>query len=323
MSGLPGRAPSVAPEIGGSNIQNHYSVIPAKVAGQVDSHSYALTEQRENASLPTWETPGVTIPSDGPISSMFLHAPVSSLALFDQPLAQESDTDFGKKTSALVESHELARTTNVPVARDHSAQRRTDAPIQTSISMVSPVVTRNLVECASDEAVMGEPESEFACEYERGASGPAHIPGEPMMSSGDISAHAVDMMGNDPHPMARPRGLPAEEFEGDILKLKGRLLREGAEPAAVGVCTKIFGEGISIAALEVSMTRKESEEHGVIGKRYRMLLERRTELGAIENRCRLCGRKGSFKYKNHRDTLRHLLKDHFGMGYECNYNWYV
>jgi hypothetical protein len=130
----------------------------------------------------------------------------------------------------------------------------------------------------------------------------------------------MDVADDNPQPIAKPRGLPAEEFEEDMVKLEERLLQNGAEPTAVDVCTRIFREGISIAALEVSMTREESMEHGVVGKRYRMLLEKRTESGGTKNRCRLCGR---VEYKHHRDALRHLLKDHFGMGYECKYNWYV
>lgn len=140
-----------------------------------------------------------------------------------------------------------------------------------------------------------------------------------MELAGGISTHEMDVMDGGPQLIVKLRGLPAEEFEGSVLKLKERLLRKGAEPTAVGVCTRIFSEGISIAALEVSMTREESKEHGVVGKRYRMLLEKRAE----KNRCRLCSREDYVEYKNHRDALRHLLKDHFGMGYECKYNWYV
>ena len=308
VSRLPGRASSITPGTGGSNIQNQYRVLPAKFAAQVNHLSYASAEQRENTSLPTWKTSGVDALSSDSISSTFLHTPTLPLALPNgEPPAQGGDTDPGKQLSALDESHELARTKSLPAGAPEGCAGASicpnDALRQTSTSMVYPSITPSIVEGASGE------------------SSPTDIQRGPMVSTGGISTHESDVMGDDPQPVLKLRGLPAEEFEGNVLKLKDRLLRKGAEPTAVGVCTRIFSEGISIAALEVSMTREESKAHGVVGKRYRMLLEKRAELGGTKNRCRLCS--GSVEYKNHRDALRHLLKDHFGMGYECKYNWYV
>jgi len=331
MSELAGRAPPVAPVIEDSNIQNRYSVVPVMVAPRVNYPSYTSAEQHESAVLPTWTTSGVDILPNDPISSMLLHAPISPFALpNDQPPVQNGDTNFRKQISALVNYNELARTTNIPVARTYLAPERANAPIrpneaprQTNGSTMSLLVVPNIVEGASDGSLTGSSEFALARKYARGAPRPTDIPRGPMAPSGGTSTNAVDMTESGPHPVMNLRGLPAEAFEGDVLKLNERLLRKGADPTAVGVCTRIFSEGISIAALEVPMTREESEEHGVIGKRYRMLLKRSTESGGIKNRCRLCSKEGCIEYKNHRDALRHLLKDHFGMGYECKYNWYV
>jgi len=331
MPELPGRASPVAPMIEDSNIQNRYSIVPVKMAARVNYPSYASTGQHESAVLPTWKTSRVGILSNDPISPMLLHAPISPFALSNgRPPVQDGNTSFGRQISALVVYNELARTTNVPVARNYLPRGRVNAPIrpneaprQTTGSTMPPLVAPNIVEGASDGSLTGSSEFELARKYERGVPRPTSIPGSLMAPSGGTSTNVVDMTDNDPHPVMKPRGIPAEAFEGDILKLKERLLRKGAEPTAVGVCTRIFSEGISIAALEGPMTREESEEHGVIGKRYRMLLKRSMESGGIKNRCRLCSEKGSVEYKNHRDALRHLLKDHFGMGYECKHNWYV
>jgi hypothetical protein len=315
------RAPFTTPIIRGPNIQDWYSVFPAKVAAQVNNRSYAPTEECEDVPPHAWKTSGVDILSDDPGSSMSPSAPISLHALSSGLTpAQGGDIVHEKENNALAKSHELARTTCVPVARNHLAQGRVDAPTcphdvlkQTDAFIASPSIIPTVVEGSSDG-------SHFTCGYERHVSGLTDIPVGPMVSTGDSSPHAIDTTGNDAHLTVRLRGLPAEDFEGSVLKLKGRLLRKGAEPAAVDICIGIFSEEISIAALEKSMTREESEEHGVVGKRYRMLLEKRTESGAIKNRCRLCG---EVEYKNHRDALRHLLKGHFGMGYKCTYNWYV
>lgn len=243
VAGVLGKAPSMASVIGGSNIQDQHGLLPETAAARVNNYSSASTEQRENASRPTWKTSGADILSNDSISPTLIPTPISLLALSDGRAPQ--------------------------------------------------------------------------------IYSPTDIPGEAIPSTGSTSTHEREVIGGDPQPIVQLRGLPAEEFEDDVSKLEERLLQKGAEPSAVGVCAKIFSKGISIAALEVPMTRKESIEHGVVGKRYRMLLEKRTESGGTKNRCRLCSQQGLVEYKNHRDALRHLLKDHFGMGYECEYNWYV
>jgi len=109
------------------------------------------------------------------------------------------------------------------------------------------------------------------------------------------------------------------EFEGDVAKLKARLLAKGANEQAVVLCDTVFGGGVTIEALEKRLTREQCEALGVRdGKQFRLFLElvegangRMTE----RHQCRLCPR--AKEYKNHRDALRHLLKDHFGLSFKC------
>jgi hypothetical protein len=118
------------------------------------------------------------------------------------------------------------------------------------------------------------------------------------------------------------RGLPAEEFEADMSRLADRLIIQGVDRAVVELCSMIFAQGVSLEALKARMTRKECEKHGLrSGMRYRMLLDivKMTKGGVSMNRhaCRLCPRGEAADYRNHRDALRHLLRDHFGMGFQC------
>jgi hypothetical protein len=107
-------------------------------------------------------------------------------------------------------------------------------------------------------------------------------------------------------------------FEGDVTTLKARLLGQGADKLAVKLCDQVFKDGVTIEALEKRMTGEECGSLGVPdGKRFRRFLEVRWRAnGQMEShRCRLCF--PSKIYKNHRDALRHLLKGHFGLSFEC------
>lgn len=118
------------------------------------------------------------------------------------------------------------------------------------------------------------------------------------------------------------RSLPAEEFEANISRLADRLTIQGADRPVVELCSAIFAQGVSLKALKERMTRKECEKHGLrSGMRYRMLLHvvRMMKGRVLMDRhvCRLCRPGGAADYKNHRDALRHLLRDHFGIGFQC------
>lgn len=129
------------------------------------------------------------------------------------------------------------------------------------------------------------------------------------------------------HNTGHRTSLPAEEFEANISRLIERLTIQGVDRAIVGLCSGIFAQGVSLEALKARMTRKECEKHGLRnGMRYRMLLDlvKMTKDGVPMDRhvCRLCRRGEAVDYKNHRDALRHLLRDHFGIGFECT-QWSV
>ena len=109
------------------------------------------------------------------------------------------------------------------------------------------------------------------------------------------------------------------EFKGDLATLKAWLLAKGANKEVVELCDAVFKNGVTIEALEKRLTRKQCEELGIRdGKQFRLFLE--LVLGANgqmtgRHRCCLCS--PGKEYKNHRDALRHLLKDHFGLSFRC------
>ena len=111
------------------------------------------------------------------------------------------------------------------------------------------------------------------------------------------------------------------EFEGDVSNLKGRLLAKGANREAVELCDVVFVNGVTIEALEERMTREQCESLGVRdGKKFRLflgLVGKANGRTAERHRCCLCA--PGKEYRNHRDALRHLLKDHFGLSFECEW----
>lgn len=111
------------------------------------------------------------------------------------------------------------------------------------------------------------------------------------------------------------------EFEGDVHNLKGRLLAKGANREAVEQCDVVFVNGVTIEALEERMTREQCESLGVRdGKKFRLFLELVGKAnGRIAERHRCCLCAPGKEYRNHRDALRHLLKDHFGLSFECKW----
>ena len=106
-------------------------------------------------------------------------------------------------------------------------------------------------------------------------------------------------------------------LETDVTNLKARLIEEGAAQEDADLCDEIFKGGITNEALERRLTRSQCEKLGVRdGMVFRILLEGTDEF-CSRHRCRLCPRNYSRAYKNHRDALRHLRKDHFGLFFEC------
>jgi len=123
--------------------------------------------------------------------------------------------------------------------------------------------------------------------------------------------------------------LPAADYESNVTNLQERLKREGANPDAVDLVQKIFCNGVTLDALTRRRTREEATQ-GAFGRGagpvYLAFLDT-VKSTQCENgsryRCRLCPNKGELlTWKYHRDVLRHLRKEHFGLGNECPH-WYV
>ena len=106
--------------------------------------------------------------------------------------------------------------------------------------------------------------------------------------------------------------------EDNLTRLKARLVENGADVEAVKLCDEIFKDGISKEALQKRLTREQCKRfHLRDGKQFQRLLEKVVVTGETKNRCRLCPGNDAVLYKNHRDALRHLHKEHFGLWFEC------
>ena len=124
-----------------------------------------------------------------------------------------------------------------------------------------------------------------------------------------------------PTATGRSRGplLPVDR-EDDITRLKGRLLANGASAEAVNLCDEVFKDGITTEILERRLTWDQCKRLDLRdGKQFQIFLEKVEVVGGTKNCCRLCSRNNAVVYKNHRDALRHFLKDHFGLWFECTH----
>jgi hypothetical protein len=141
------------------------------------------------------------------------------------------------------------------------------------------------------------------------------------------SAVSVDTGTSPPRPQfASTRNkIYAVAHEPSITKLQDRCRLAGAEDAARNLLPMIFPAGVTLEALTRPRTSTEIEtaKFGLGGGPvYLALLEQvmKTEDGGDIRayRCRLCPNRGSvFVWKKPRDALRHLRRDHFGLGDRC------
>jgi hypothetical protein len=112
------------------------------------------------------------------------------------------------------------------------------------------------------------------------------------------------------------RSVRPTRFEDDVPKLKAKLLAKGADKQIMELCDQVFKNGVTIEVLEKRTTGEECGRLGAPdGKQFRQFLEVfwRANGQMESHRCRLCPL--SKIYKKHRDALRHLLKDHFGLSF--------
>jgi len=98
------------------------------------------------------------------------------------------------------------------------------------------------------------------------------------------------------------------------------LQREGVAADVVATVREIFAAGFTVDALMRKMSKDESRRHlaGEKGQAYRALLAPTPE---DRFRCRLCHEgANAMSWKHPRDVVRHLRRDHFGLGDACQ-NW--
>jgi hypothetical protein len=114
--------------------------------------------------------------------------------------------------------------------------------------------------------------------------------------------------------------MPPPPFENDIATLCARLLAEGADPHYVELLRrKVFTNEISNDAL-MAPTRPSNQLSGKrwTEKAWHLLVE---QTGSFAYSCRLCPQNERRQYKDNRNVLRHLRKDHFGLALVCECWW--
>ena len=126
-------------------------------------------------------------------------------------------------------------------------------------------------------------------------------------------------------PTPAPRKAKPITYQGNLLLLQQRCRRQGADEGAIELLGKVFIGGVGLAPLTRLLTNAEAEtkEFGIeTGMIYTAFLEYSNEGGDVVPRfvCRLCHSEQTWKH--HKDVLRHLRRDHFGLADVCN-QWYV
>ena len=112
--------------------------------------------------------------------------------------------------------------------------------------------------------------------------------------------------------------LPAQPFEPDVAVLSARLLAEGATPESIHHLRKVFPSLVSAEALIAPLST------GSTMKKWHLLIERTKDdkwSASYTYSCRLCHPGDRRSYKDSRNILRHLRKDHFGLAFVCEYWW--
>jgi hypothetical protein len=115
----------------------------------------------------------------------------------------------------------------------------------------------------------------------------------------------------------RKTSRPPVIYSDDIQVVTERCRINGGEEDAIALLADIFSTQISEGALTRKMTREEAHTHlgSASTQVYRMILRGD---GAGRFHCRLCAvgaNEGG--WKRPRDALRHLKRDHFGLGEAC------
>jgi hypothetical protein len=116
----------------------------------------------------------------------------------------------------------------------------------------------------------------------------------------------------------RKKTRPAADYTPDVELVQARCIADGGDHDAISRLQTIFADGISDNALTRQMTQDEAREynHSAPGQLFRVFLH-------IDDqkrfRCRLCAVGADEEgWKYARDALRHLKRDHFGLGIRCD-----
>jgi len=112
--------------------------------------------------------------------------------------------------------------------------------------------------------------------------------------------------------------LPARPFEPDVAVLSARLLVEGATTESVRHLRRVFPALVSAEALVAPLS------NGSTMKKWHLLIKRTKDdkwSASYTYSCRLCPPGNQRSYKDSRNILRHLRKDHFGLAFVCEHWW--
>ena len=110
---------------------------------------------------------------------------------------------------------------------------------------------------------------------------------------------------------------PPAVYSPDVEVVVEGCRADGGEEHAIALLPDIFPDGITEEALTRKMTREEARKYhnGASGQVYRVLL--RSD-GTGRSHCRLCSVDANQNgWKNAKDVLRHLKRDHFGLVNIC------
>jgi len=137
---------------------------------------------------------------------------------------------------------------------------------------------------------------------------------QPMRTS--IKLHPFSAISYRKHPR------PAATFDANVIQVQARCSGAGGDPAVIGLLPAVFVGGITQKALIRPLTSSEARDYhgGRTGQVYRILLRVNEDKRFY---CRLCAigdDEGGWKHA--KDALRHLKRDHFGLGMQCD-RWSV
>jgi hypothetical protein len=109
----------------------------------------------------------------------------------------------------------------------------------------------------------------------------------------------------------------AATFDANIIQVQARCAAAGGDPITIALLPAIFVEGISQQALMRQMTSSEASDYhgGRAGQVYRVLLRIDEDKRFYCRLCAIGADEGGWKHP--KDALRHLKRNHFGLGTHC------